>query len=205
MRSAITIMDSVPEPIHTISNGPNAIFGRAFKTTRYGSSILQSVSLHHIKTAIKVPMAVPNMKPIHVSYMVTPMCMSRLSSRHSLTIVLTMPEGLLVIKGSIMPVRAATSHKAKNTIRIMYLVNRIKSCFLLCLRKKSSCACDIFIFHQHSLHKVPATICQTTHLLRGRFCAPTNFCWAGLYHVFSKSVQDVLRAPPLYLRAILPR
>ena len=34
MSTAMTMMEPMPAPIHTMSTGPRAIFGRAFSTTR---------------------------------------------------------------------------------------------------------------------------------------------------------------------------
>ena len=51
--TVINIMAVYPVPIQIIISGPNAILGRAFRTTIYGSKILRTASLVHSSTAIR--------------------------------------------------------------------------------------------------------------------------------------------------------
>ena len=60
IKNAITTIDFVPAPNHTMIIGPSAIFGSEFSTTKYGSKILLAYSLHHNSTAIKKPIIVAN-------------------------------------------------------------------------------------------------------------------------------------------------
>ena len=53
-----------PDPIQIITIGPNAILGRAFSTTKYGSATFLVVSLDHKIIAIITPSKVPIVKPI---------------------------------------------------------------------------------------------------------------------------------------------
>lgn len=54
--------------------GPNATFGRLFKTTKNGSETFDKKSDHHKMIAIIMPKKVPSKNPIKVSYTVTPIC-----------------------------------------------------------------------------------------------------------------------------------
>ena len=63
----MAMIELVPAPIQTMKIGPRAVFGSAFKTTRYGSRTRESVSLHHSVIAIKTPSSVPSRNPTTVS------------------------------------------------------------------------------------------------------------------------------------------
>ena len=70
--TAISTMDLLPLPHHTIMMGPSAIFGRALSTIRYGSKTRLKTSDHHRSRAINVPSTTAITKPRTVSYSVTP-------------------------------------------------------------------------------------------------------------------------------------
>ena len=65
--SAITIIADVPAPTQIIITGPNAIFGRLFKTTKNGSATSDKNLEHHKIIAIIIPSIVPDKKPTIVS------------------------------------------------------------------------------------------------------------------------------------------
>lgn len=94
--------------------------------------------------AIIIPKKVPNKKPIIVSWQVTLICCNKLFE-DKLKKVSSIRDGLLIIKLSIIPLFASTSH---NTIMPITILNwtifiDIFSIFLFC--KYFFLSCDIFL------------------------------------------------------------
>ena len=61
--------------------GPNAIFGRLFKTTKNGSATFDKNFDHHKIIATITPRIAPDTNPIIVSKHVTPRCSNKLFPR----------------------------------------------------------------------------------------------------------------------------
>jgi len=114
----IAIIDTYPVPKATIKIGPNATFGIAFKTTKYGSSMFERRSDHHKSAAIKTPKTVPIINPSTVSNNVTARLLNRLPSFILSKNRFQTFEGALKIKGSIQWLRLAISQNPKKTIKI---------------------------------------------------------------------------------------
>ena len=64
---AVTIIPSTPAPTHTIIMGARAVLGRAFNTTKKGSSIFARVFDHQRIIATSIPKVLPINNPISVS------------------------------------------------------------------------------------------------------------------------------------------
>ena len=160
MRSAITMIASIPAPTQTMRIGPSAIFGRALSTTIYGSKILARVLLHHMSTAMSVPRSVPIIKPATVSNVVTPMCIKSSPLPYSLEMVDAMRLGLEKIKVLIISSRPNISHTAIKPMRIASCMNEMKRFFLFSLRRYSLCSAEqvplveLFIFHHLLPHQI---------------------------------------------------
>jgi hypothetical protein len=61
------MIDFVVPPIQTSMTGPKAVFGSAFRTTKYGSNTFAKKFDHHKTIATMVPSIVPEINPIIVS------------------------------------------------------------------------------------------------------------------------------------------
>ena len=72
IRIVMNTMGLLPVPHQMMIKGPSAIFGSAFKTTRYGSEILRKTSLHQSSSAIRYPATTAMKKPKSVSQSVVP-------------------------------------------------------------------------------------------------------------------------------------
>ena len=101
-----------------IITGPNAILGKLFNTTKNGSDTLDIKSDHHSIIAIIEPNNVPNKNPIIVSMHVIFICSNKLFwlKLKSVFIIL---DGLLIIKLSIIPLFANSSHNPTNPTTII--------------------------------------------------------------------------------------
>lgn len=92
--------------------------GKLFSTTKNGSETLDKNLDHHKSIAIIAPKNVPSKKPIKVSKQVTFKCSSKLFCdrfRKVFSILL----GWLIIKLSIIPLLARTSHNTINPITML--------------------------------------------------------------------------------------
>ena len=107
--SAITIIAGIPAPTHIIITGPNATFGSAFSITKNGSDTLEMNDDHHRIIAIITPIMVPKENPTNVSIHVILRCLPR-SFDDKFRNVFTILDGWLVIKLSIFPSLARSSH-----------------------------------------------------------------------------------------------
>lgn len=93
--------------------------GKLFSTTKNGSDTFDKNLDHHSIIAIIAPKKVPNKKPIIVSIQVTLICSNKLFC-DKFKNVFSIREGWLIIKLSIMPLFASTSH---NTISPIIILN----------------------------------------------------------------------------------
>lgn len=132
--SVMIIIELVPAPAQTMMIGPKATFGRAFNTTKYGSSTAEIKSDHQRTMAIKAPSTVPKTNPTTVSKQEVPKCKNSVPSFARSIIHSTIREGLLIIKGSIT---SSCANSSQIPIRINISPILQKVIFLLCLFKRA--------------------------------------------------------------------
>ncbi len=109
-------------PIHTISIGARADFGRLFSITRYGSRISDALRLDHSRTAAEIPITVTIRKLTIVSNSVIPIWEKMLPSSTIFRKQEKTLDGELNIKSSTISSLVQSSHRARNNTRIMTLM-----------------------------------------------------------------------------------
>ena len=119
---AINTIDLVPAPNHTIIIGPNAILGKLFKITIYGSITPLINSLHQSSSAKIVPSTVAIKKPNKVSYKVVEMCKNNSPDKNRSFIVIKILDGILIKNGSMILSLPKISQMAITKTKIKTLV-----------------------------------------------------------------------------------